>query len=94
MIPTQLGYATATTYTRFNLVIEKLMIPTLDSFRDFDFTILFQSRNRETYDSNQQQCVNIKRFIKQFQSRNRETYDSNPKETASDIKILTTVSIS
>ena len=38
---------------------------------------MFQSRNRETYDSNLQMIVGSVPFIAMFQSRNRETYDSN-----------------
>ena len=42
-----------------------------------DFAFPFQSRNRETYDSNEDNdwCGEWK--PKLFQSRNRETYDSN-----------------
>ena len=56
---------------RFNLVIEKLMIPTRRFLiaHDGNPVFLFQSRNRETYDSNGE--------TGEFQSRNRETYDSN-----------------
>ena len=36
----------------------------------------FQSRNRETYDSNLNDCC-MRTLPLQFQSRNRETYDSN-----------------
>ena len=43
---------TIATASRFNLVIEKLMIPT--NFWGYGYGTLcwFQSRNRETYDSN------------------------------------------
>ena len=38
----------------------------------------FQSRNRETYDSNLTRIsLKTKRVLTSFQSRNRETYDSN-----------------
>ena len=41
--------------------------------------LLFQSRNRETYDSNPFSIVIAQQVVHlaQFQSRNRETYDSN-----------------
>ena len=39
---------------------------------------MFQSRNRETYDSNQMLMqLGAFQFQISFQSRNRETYDSN-----------------
>ena len=62
----------------FNLVIEKLMIPTFQFVRKHRIAICeFQSRNRETYDSNYSvlSSVLLVKFL--FQSRNRETYDSN-----------------
>ena len=38
---------------RFNLVIEKLLIPTIEAeILEEDTTVEFQSRNRETFDSN------------------------------------------
>ena len=39
----------------------------------------FQSRNRETYDSNLEEFhpSQVAKLAKKFQSRNRETYDSN-----------------
>ena len=37
----------------------------------------FQSRNRETYDSNLTGSDVVVSSINTFQSRNRETYDSN-----------------
>ena len=37
----------------------------------------FQSRNRETYDSNKKEDNPHLLAGEQFQSRNRETYDSN-----------------
>ena len=41
---------------------------------------MFQSRNRETYDSNSSTSREIETStLFQFQSRNRETYDSNSK---------------
>ena len=55
------------------------MIPTTTApayliHRHYAFT--FQSRNRETYDSNKPEFIRH-RLISLFQSRNRETYDSN-----------------
>ena len=39
---------------------------------------MFQSRNRETYDSNDNSAIQEStHFLLMFQSRNRETYDSN-----------------
>ena len=38
---------------------------------------MFQSRNRETYDSNSSMRFHIQNRYGKFQSRNRETYDSN-----------------
>ena len=38
---------------------------------------MFQSRNRETYDSNKRVDHTLAIASKAFQSRNRETYDSN-----------------
>ena len=62
----------------FNLVIEKLMIPTALCFRHpYAFYMQFQSRNRETYDSNLGMGSGIGLATGSFQSRNRETYDSN-----------------
>ena len=53
------------------------MIPTAILISPQFLHIAFQSRNRETYDSNSA----IENFWQggdaQFQSRNRETYDSN-----------------
>ena len=41
----------------------------------------FQSRNRETYDSNyKKKWTSIHSWQMEFQSRNRETYDSNSEE--------------
>ena len=37
----------------------------------------FQSRNRETYDSNDISWTHDHEVSRMFQSRNRETYDSN-----------------
>ena len=42
-------------------------------------TSSFQSRNRETYDSNDLAFI-VRSYIDLFQSRNRETYDSNLEE--------------
>ena len=39
--------------------------------------LMFQSRNRETYDSNLNGTMVILLSYCKFQSRNRETYDSN-----------------
>ena len=62
----------------FNLVIEKLLIPTKMSPEAIKKRIqeLFQSRNRETFDSNVIPNVVIS-IVTPFQSRNRETFDSN-----------------
>ncbi len=38
---------------------------------------MFQSRNRETFDSNYCENRHEHGIIKKFQSRNRETFDSN-----------------
>ena len=55
----------------FNLVIEKLLIPT-NGARDTSKDISqFQSRNRETFDSNLKVPA---RRNSRFQSRNRETF--------------------
>ena len=61
----------------FNLVIEKLMIPTLMMSIPFPVIFMFQSRNRETYDSNFEFAPSHTARAWLFQSRNRETYDSN-----------------
>ena len=66
----------------FNLVIEKLMIPTYSSAVDIARELIifgeFQSRNREAYDSNSMNTVSPgTSTILSFQSRNREAYDSN-----------------
>ena len=56
------------------------MIPTLHqgTISDGGLTWEFQSRNRETYDSNLSLVVTLSTLITlTFQSRNRETYDSN-----------------
>ena len=53
MIPTQQAIEYSYSTGRFNLVIEKLMIPTSSSIPACTFrSELFQSRNREAYDSN------------------------------------------
>ena len=55
------------------------MIPTaLASSEDVKAT-QFQSRNRETYDSNSEATAAATQEVTryEFQSRNRETYDSN-----------------
>ena len=52
------------------------MIPTRTSVGSLYWSASFQSRNRETYDSNHNhRRIEWRPF--QFQSRNRETYDSN-----------------
>ena len=64
-------------YECFNLVIEKLLIPTfLRTYRSIQTDAAFQSRNRETFDSNTTDYL-IHGRIYEFQSRNRETFDSN-----------------
>ena len=70
-------YQTTTSCQCFNLVIEKLMIPTANGINIYINRCLFQSRNRETYDSNPPVRAPTLTFYL-FQSRNRETYDSNP----------------
>ena len=60
----------------FNLVIEKLMIPTMKLCGSDHGQPKFQSRNRETYDSNRTPPIYLPALYV-FQSRNRETYDSN-----------------
>ena len=52
------------------------MIPTTARGPGWTETTLFQSRNRETYDSNDI-LTRAVGMVPQFQSRNRETYDSN-----------------
>ena len=52
------------------------MIPTIAATPTRLYFTKFQSRNRETYDSNL--TISSEGFIMaMFQSRNRETYDSN-----------------
>ena len=63
--------------TSFNLVIEKLLIPTTYSVVYSPFIFLFQSRNRETFDSNGSRVRFFCYHKCEFQSRNRETFDSN-----------------
>ena len=54
------------------------MIPTIKTNRHASgFYSMFQSRNRETYDSNSPTRCNRPSHHPMFQSRNRETYDSN-----------------
>ena len=79
MIPTgNLSKSVVTCRCRFNLVIEKLMIPTAEiKNRNNRVYPTFQSRNRETYDSNFCHGYRYAFGICTFQSRNRETYDSN-----------------
>ena len=65
---------------RFNLVIEKLLIPTRNlrhSKTSLHINLLFQSRNRETFDSNPRSVKILAPVWTSFQSRNRETFDSN-----------------
>ena len=79
MIPTESAakQARIVANTSFNLVIEKLMIPTVSAGCDNCYAeALFQSRNRETYDSNSISTITTQVYV-MFQSRNRETYDSN-----------------
>ena len=67
----------------FNLVIEKLLIPTIKPHTASFALSTFQSRNRETFDSNLNVIsVRHNEFIK-FQSRNRETFDSNAENVTS-----------
>ena len=63
----------------FNLVIEKLLIPTLFVKHSPQqlFAHPFQSRNRETFDSNPKCLTHASLALFLFQSRNRETFDSN-----------------
>ena len=54
------------------------MIPTISQVQLVTMPcVLFQSRNRETYDSNEMALRLHWLGLNQFQSRNRETYDSN-----------------
>ena len=55
MIPTSIpGGGRQCRRRRFNLVIEKLMIPTKAIRDGLGYAyLMFQSRNRETYDSNE-----------------------------------------
>ena len=53
------------------------MIPTANGINIYINRCLFQSRNRETYDSNPPVRAPTLTFYL-FQSRNREAYDSNP----------------
>ena len=52
------------------------MIPTTQRSDAPSSDLGFQSRNRETYDSNAASSVRMC-SVSAFQSRNRETYDSN-----------------
>ena len=62
----------------FNLVIEKLLIPTSVAGVAAAFCVPpFQSRNRETFDSNTTGNDLAEKMRIKFQSRNRETFDSN-----------------
>ena len=60
----------------FNLVIEKLLIPTREKHYHGKNISMFQSRNRETFDSNAN-ALPASPSKTEFQSRNRETFDSN-----------------
>ena len=70
------------------------MIPTAASYPSEAAIHQFQSRNRETYDSNPNLPNIVFLLISLFQSRNRETYDSNQIDSSPAASVKSGVSIS